>query len=168
MKRPIPIQAPLLLALVALLAAPFAAAAQEPPAAEPAPPASAGHDAALAERLGADQYGMRRYVLVILKNGPTPLPPGEARDAMFRGHFANMNRLAGEGRLVLAGPLDGTEGRRGIFILDAADIEEARAIVATDPVIAQGEMAADFHVYYGSAALKLVNGIHATIARESP
>ena len=154
----------------AVLAAVFAALslsgrgfAQEPvPAAPPA-----GYDAALAESLGADDYGMRRYVLVILRSGPTPLPQGAERDAMFRGHFANMERLAAEGRLVLAGPLDGVDGRRGIFILDTADLAEARTLVATDPVIAQGEMTADFHAYYGSAALKTINATHARIQRKA-
>ncbi len=126
-----------------------------------------GYDAALAERLGADDYGMRRYVLVILKTGPTPLPRGEARDAMFQGHFANMKRLAAEGKLVLAGPLDGVDGRRGIFVFDTADLEEARALVATDPVIASGEMEAELHAYYGSAALLLLNEAHGTISRKS-
>ena len=163
-----------LLALLVAMASTPALAAQDAPAgtATPvdpstaqAPAAPAGYDAALAEQLGADEHGMRRYVLVILKTGPTPLPKGEARDAMFKGHFANMNRLAEAGKLVLAGPLDGVDGRRGIFILDTADLDEARALVATDPVIAHGEMTADFHAYFGSAALKQVNGIHARIAR---
>lgn len=126
-----------------------------------------GYDAALAERLGADDYGMRKYVLVILKTGPTPLPRGEARDAMFQGHFANMKRLAAEGKLVLAGPLDGVDGRRGIFVFDTADLDEARALVATDPVIVNGEMEAELHAYYGSAALLLVNEAHGTISRKS-
>ncbi len=37
-----------------------------------------GSDAALAERLGADQRGMKSYVLVLLKTGPkTDIPKGE-------------------------------------------------------------------------------------------
>ncbi len=129
-----------------------------------APKTVDGYDAALAERLGADQYGMHAYVLVILRTGPTPLPPGPERDAMFRGHFANMGRLAGEGALVLAGPLDGVDGRRGIFILDVDSIEDARTLVATDPVIIEGEMVADYHRYYGSAALKMINELHGRIS----
>jgi hypothetical protein len=62
------------------------------------------YDAALAKRLGADERGMHRYVLVILKTGPTRVPDGEARKAMFAGHFANMKRLSKAGKLVLAGP----------------------------------------------------------------
>src|SRR5262245_34812254 len=62
-------------------------------AAEPPPP-NPEYDAALARQLGADENGMRSYVLVVLKTGPTPVPKGEKRDAMFKGHFANIQRLA--------------------------------------------------------------------------
>lgn len=139
---------------------------------EPAPAAEKenrppGFDADLAQRLGADEMGMRRYVLVILKTGPTRMPDGEDRKSMFAGHFANMKRLAAEGKLVLAGPLDGVEGRRGIFVLAVPDIDAAREVVATDPVIIHGEMVADYHVWYGSAAIGLVNEIHPTIALKS-
>ncbi|TQD40362.1 YciI family protein [Marilutibacter aestuarii] len=135
------------------------------PAPPPVPP---GHDAVLAEKLGADEYGMRRYVLVILKSSDTPVAAGASRDAMFKGHFANMKRLADAGTLVLAGPLDGVDGWRGLFVLAVEDVEAAKAIVATDPVVAQGEMVPEFHAYYGSAALMGVNEVHARIARTNP
>jgi len=131
----------------------------------PAAP-SADYDEALARSLGADDYGMRAYVLVILKSGPTPVPDGPERKAMFKGHFDNMGRLAEEGKLALAGPLDGVEGRRGIFILAVPDIEAAKAAVATDPVIQNGEMVAEYHQYYGSAALMQVNALHKRIAKK--
>lgn len=131
----------------------------------PATP-SAAYDETLARSLGADELGMRPYVLVILKTGPTPVPPGAERDAMFRGHFANINRLAAEGVLAVAGPLDGVDGRRGLFILALPDVEQARKHVATDPVIANGEMVAEYHRYYGSAALMLVRDAHDRIAKK--
>lgn len=137
------------------------ASAQE--AAKAPPPA---FDAALARKVGADEYGMRRYILVVLKTGPTRVADGPERDAMFSGHFANMTRLASEGKLALAGPFDGADGWRGLFILATDDIDEARKIVATDPVIVNGEMVAEYHKYYGSAALMLVNGAHAKIAKK--
>jgi len=37
------------------------------------------YDAALAKRTGADERGMRPYVLVILKTGPKRMPDGEGR-----------------------------------------------------------------------------------------
>ncbi|HUQ11941.1 MAG TPA: YciI family protein [Steroidobacteraceae bacterium] len=130
------------------------AARAEDPAPKPV------YDAELAKQLGADDYGMRKYVLVILKTGPTPLPKGEKRDAMFKGHFANMERLAAEGKLAYAGPLDGVDGWRGMFIFTVATIDEAKKLAETDPVIINGEMVAEYHAHYGSAALMQVNATH--------
>jgi uncharacterized protein YciI len=135
--------------------------------AETATPPPAAYDEALARKVGADEHGMRSYVLVILKSGPNPVPKGPERDAMFQGHFANMKRLADEGKLVYAGPLDGVDGWRGLFILNVAEIEEARALVATDPVVSRGEMVPELHKHYGSAALRLVNEAHAKVAKKA-
>jgi uncharacterized protein YciI len=85
---------------------------------------------------------------------------------MFKGHFANMARLAAEGKLALAGPFDGTDGWRGMFIFAVPEIDEARQLVATDPVLMQGEMVPEFHKYYGSAALMLVNDAHPKVAQK--
>lgn len=125
----------------------------------------APYDAALARSVGADENGMRAYVLVVLKTGPNKVPAGPERDAMFKGHFANMGRLSAEGKLALAGPFDGVDGWRGLFILAVSDIEEAKQITATDPVIASGEMVAEFHKYYGSAALMLVRHEHDKVTK---
>lgn len=149
---------------VALVFAGSSLPARTPPA-EPQP--GPGYDAALAARLGADEHGMRHYVLVILRTGPTRVPDGKERDEMFAGHFANMKRLAAEGKLIAAGPLDGVDGWRGMFVFAVTEIDDARRLVATDPVIQRGEMVADFHTYYGSAALMEVPGTHERIMKES-
>lgn len=140
----------------------FAAAAVTPAGADPV--AVPAHDAALAKALGADELGMRKYVLVVLKTGPKKMPPGPARDAMFKGHFANIQRLADQGKLALAGPLDGVDGWRGLFVLATDDLAEAKRHVEQDPVVANGEMVAEYHVFYGSAGLMLVNETHKKIA----
>lgn len=134
--------------------------------AQDAPAKPAQYDAELAKSLGGDERGMRQYVLVILKTGPTKVTDPEARKKMFQGHFANMERLAAERKLALAGPLDGVEGRRGIFVFATPDIETARSYVATDPVIIQGEMVAEYHKLYGSAGLMAVNDIHNKIQKK--
>lgn len=123
--------------------------------------ATSGFDAELAKKTGADERGMRNYVLVILRTGPTRMPDGPERDAMFVGHFANMERLAKEGKLALAGPFaKDPDGWRGLFVFAVASIDEAKALAETDPTIASGEMVADYHAWYGSAATMLVPELH--------
>ena len=131
-------------------------------AAEPA----AQYDAALAQSLGADERGMRPYVFVILKTGPKNIEDKAERAKIFEGHFANMGKLAAEKKLVFAGPLDGKEGRRGIFVIATPDIEEAKRYVATDPVIISGLMEAEYHKLYGSAGLMMVNEVHNKIQKK--
>jgi uncharacterized protein YciI len=128
--------------------------------------AKPAYEPELARSVGADDYGMRNYVLVILKTGPNKVPAGAERDEMFKGHFANMNRLSAEGKLALAGPLDGIDGWRGLFVLAVADTDEAKKLVATDPVVIKGEMVAEYHRYYGSAALMLVRDSHEKVAKK--
>lgn len=144
-----------LAAIVLALQLAATGAANPPPAAPPA------FDAALAKQLGADERGMRPYVLVVLKTGPTRVEDPEKRKAMFAGHFANMERLSKAGKLVLAGPFtEDKDGWRGLFVFAVADVEEARALTATDPVIVNGEMVAEFHRWYGTAAVMAIPGTH--------
>ena len=119
------------------------------------------YDEALAKRIGADEHGMRRYVLVILRTGPKRVPDGKERDAMFAGHFANMERLSAEGKLALAGPFGKNEdGWRGLFVFAVSSVDEAKALTATDPVIVNGEMIAEYHPWFGSAAVMIVPETH--------
>lgn len=135
--------------------------------AEDAPPPPA-YDAAKAAAWGANDNGLRAYTLVLLKTGPKRVPDGPARDEMFKGHFANMARLAKEGLLVYAGPLDGVEGLRGLFIFATSDLDAARQAVDTDPVIIQGEMVAELHRHFGSAALMGLNEQHGRLIKPKP
>lgn len=134
----------------------------------PAQPAAAStYDPELAKSLGADERGMRMYVFVLLKTGPKTMPAGPERDAMFKGHMANIQRLANEGKLMLAGPYGKTDGGatdwRGLFIFAVPTIEEARALVATDPVVMNEEMVPEFHQWYGSAAIMAIPDVHKKI-----
>jgi uncharacterized protein YciI len=152
-------------AAIATLFAGLALSAQSSPATETpevsATPPSPIFDAALAARHGADERGMRRYVLVVLKTGPKRMPDGEARTAMFAGHMANIGRLAKEGKLAVAGPfMTSDSGWRGLFIFAVESVEEAKALTETDPVIVSGEMVAEYHPWYGSAALMATTELH--------
>jgi len=132
---------------------------------------SADYDAVLAKNLGADDYGMRSYVMVILKTGPydKTLTDESKRAEIFTRHFSNMERLAEAKQLVLAGPFGDPDGiRRGLYIFNVKTVEDAKALVMTDPAVAAGIFTPEFTPYYGSAALMQVNTVHKRIAKKNP
>jgi len=152
---------------VALALAFTACMANPPPAAPAAPAASAGYDAALAQRLGADEYGMAKYVLAFLKAGPKhgddPAHAGE----LMKAHLANITRLVEQGSLVLAGPFLDDGPVRGIFLFKVATVEEARALTATDPAIQAGHLEVELHPWYGSAALAELPALHKRLQKKA-
>jgi uncharacterized protein YciI len=108
----------------------------------------------LADSLGADDYGMKSYVLVILKTGKVDIQDKEQRAALFNGHIANIQRLAKEGKLYVAGPFGKNElTYRGLFILNVKTIEEAQTLCDTDPAVKAGVFDVVLLPWYGSAAL---------------
>jgi uncharacterized protein YciI len=116
----------------------------------------ANYDKQLADSLGADDYGMKSYMLIILKTGPSNATNKKIIDSLFAGHMQNIGRLATEGKLIVAGPLGKNEqAYRGIFIFDVATKEAAEALLQTDPAIKAGLLAADIYLWYGSAALPM-------------
>lgn len=125
-----------------------------------------GYDQVLATKLGADDYGMRRYVMAFLKAGPNRSHSEQEAAELQRAHLDNIHRLASEGKLALAGPfLDGGE-LRGIYIFNVSTVEEARELTETDPAIRAGSLEMELHPWYGSAALLEVNEIGLRIARK--
>ena len=135
-----------------LLACSAAALAADPPA----------FDAELAKRLGADEHGMKTYVLCILKTGPKDAEiTGAARDEIFKGHFANIGRLADEGKLAVAGPFGKNDKQyRGLYIFNVPTIEEAQKLVELDPAVKAGVFVPDLTPWYASAAVMISPETH--------
>ena len=126
------------------------------------------YDADLAARLGADDYGMRRYVVAFLKAGPSRDQDSTAAQQLQRAHMANIRRLAEAGKLVLAGPFLDDGELRGIYVFAVETVEEARALTATDPAIQAGRLEMELHPWYGSAALMQVLELHPRISKQNP
>lgn len=125
------------------------------------------YDAALAKKLGADKYGMKKYVMAFLKSGPNRLQDSAARMQLQMAHLKNITRLANEGKLVVAGPFMDDQPIKGIFIFNVESIEEAKTLTETDPAIKAGSLIMELHPFYCSAALMEVNNIHQRIERKS-
>ena len=111
---------------------------------------------ALADSLGADERGMKMYVMVILKTGNNKTTDTTVRNNLFKGHMANINRLAAAGKLIVAGPFEKNDKTyRGIFIFNVPTLEEAQTLIQTDPAVKAKIFDADLFQWYGSAALPM-------------
>jgi uncharacterized protein YciI len=127
------------------------------------------YDAELALELGADEYGMKTYIFVILKTGPAEIADKDALSKMFEGHMANIRKLVESGQMVVAGPF-GNNAReyRGMFILDVETPEEAEKLLNQDPTIANGVFTVEMTPWYGSAALPTYLENHKKIEKTQP
>ena len=125
------------------------------------------YDSAMAAGVGADQYGMKRYVMAFLKRGPNRGQDSLTAANLQKAHLQNINRMANEGKLVLAGPFFDDGDVRGIYIFNVSTVEEARALTETDPAIQAGRLAMELHPWYGSAVLPLVTPLHRRLEKKS-
>lgn len=124
-------------------------------------------DSLRSAELGADDYGMKQYVLAFLKAGKVKSESQEKAQELQLEHMRNIIKMAEDGVLVLAGPfMDDTE-IRGIYIFDVKTIEEAKELTETDPAIKAGVLEMELHPWYGSAALMELNKLHKTIQKKS-
>jgi uncharacterized protein YciI len=149
--------------LITMLACWFSAGAANAQVANPK------YDARLAASLGGDDYGMKPYVLVILKTGPNKIEDQAKVTRLFQGHMHNIGRLADAGKLIVAGPLRKNEkAYRGIFILNVKTLDEARQLLETDPAVKEKLLEAELFEWYGSAALPLYLEGHQKIEKLKP
>jgi len=131
-------------------------------------PSDPNYDAALAAKLGADERGMRQFVMCFLKTGPLKVDDKAKVAELMKGHFGMINRLAEAGKLIIAGPFMDGGDYRGIYVFDVKTIDEAKALTETDPSIKEGYFKVEFIKWYASAALMEVNGTHKKIAKANP
>ena len=132
---------------------------QNQPSAKPAAPV---YDAELAKKLGADERGMKMYVMCILKTGPKDAEiKGKERADIFAGHFANIGRLAEEGKLAVAGPFGKNDKTyRGLYVFNVPTIEEAEKLVVLDPAVKAGVFVPEMTLWYATAALMATPELH--------
>jgi uncharacterized protein YciI len=124
------------------------------------------YDSSLAKKLHADDYGMKNYILVLLKTGSNTSVTKVAEDSIFHGHLNNIGRLARNGDLVLAGPFGVNDNNyRGLFVLNVSTFEEAKKLLNTDPAIQAKLLEPEMYLWYGSASLQEILPIHDKIQK---
>jgi uncharacterized protein len=124
---------------LAVLAAAFPAAVQQPPEAKAAPPAEVGG------------FEMTTYYVGFLYRGPkwTPEVTDETK-RIFEGHMANIGRMAASGKLLVAGPFSDDGDLRGLYVFKVGSMEEAKKLVETDPAVQSGRLRFELHPWFAA------------------
>ncbi|QKG79607.1 YciI family protein [Tenuifilum thalassicum] len=108
----------------------------------------------LADSLGADEYGMKWYVMVMLKTGTKKIQSRDSLSWLYKGHIDAINELTEKGLLIVTGPLGkNTQNYRSFYILNTNKAEEAQKLMMKNPAVKYGLFDPEFFFWYGPAAL---------------
>lgn len=85
-------------------------------------------------------FEIKQYWMVFLLKGPNREKDSATETLIQQKHMENINRLAGEGKLMLAGPFGGDDDLRGIFVMNCKDSAEAAELVMRDTAVITGRL----------------------------
>ena len=94
----------------------------------------------LAQEKEAPKYEMKTYQMVFLFKGPNRNQDSVEAMRIQKEHLSNIQRLADEGKLIVAGPFLDDKDLRGIFIFDVESEAEVKELVETDLAIQTGRL----------------------------
>lgn len=124
------------------------------------------YDSLTAKKYGADEYGMKKYVIAFLKKGTNHNLDSTKTNELQTAHLRNIQTMGNEGKLIIAGPFFGDGDLRGIYIFNVKSIEEAEKLTNSDPAIQAGILAMELKEWYGPAALMMVNDVNETLTKK--
>lgn len=132
------------------------ACAQAPPQPAATPAAAASAPAQPAPEGTSAQPELVTYQFGLIRKGPkwTPEKTPETQ-RIQEGHLANIRRLAEEGSLVAAGPVEAAEGSdlRGIFVFKGVSRAEAQKLADSDPAVQAGRLRLEFLDFVGTSGI---------------
>lgn len=91
---------------------------------------------------------MKRYWLVLLQKGPNRNQDSISAAKIQAAHMANINRLAKEGKLIMAGPVGVEDDLRGIFLMNCSDSTEVENFVKTDSAVITGRLIMKYYPWW--------------------
>ena len=115
--------------------------------------------------------GCADYVFVFIKTGPAEGLSAEQVQEISMGHFANMEKMANAGDLLVAGPLGPPKvdpDHRGIFVFDRSDVASAMALADTDPGAVAGVFVFEAHPWRASTELRNVGALDQKLRETLP
>jgi len=104
---------------------------------------------------GDTTYVMKRYVFMLLNEGPKRDQDSVTSAKIQEGHMKHLNEMAGTGKLVIAGPFEKGGKHRGILIFDVDSISQAIRMESTDPAIVSGRLEMQAIYWWAAKGSKL-------------
>ena len=98
---------------------------------------------------------LKEYFFVMLKRGPNRSQDSVTTQKLQEGHMANIQKMANDGHLAIAGPFGDDGDWRGIFIFKTKTIEDAKKLVEQDPMIRAGRLIYEIHPWWTMKGAKL-------------
>ncbi len=104
---------------------------------------------------GDTTYVMKRYVFMLLNEGPNRTHDSVMVSKIQEGHMKHLNEMAQTGKMVIAGPFDKGGKHRGILIFDVDSISQAIRMESNDPAILSGRLEMDAIYWWAAKGSKL-------------
>jgi uncharacterized protein YciI len=101
--------------------------------------------------IGPGGFEMTTYYVGFLYRGPKWSPERTPEtQALQNAHLANIQKMAQEGKLLVAGPFLDDGDLRGLYIFRVGSMAEAENLAATDPAVQAGRLRLEFHPWYAA------------------
>lgn len=104
---------------------------------------------------GDTTYVMKRYVFMLLNEGPKRDQDSITAAKIQDGHMKHINEMAKTGKLAMAGPFEKGGKHRGILIFDVDSISQAIRMESTDPAVVSGRLEMQAIYWWAAKGSKL-------------
>jgi uncharacterized protein YciI len=104
---------------------------------------------------GDTTYVMKRYVFMLLNEGPKRDHDSVTVAKIQEGHMKHLNEMAKTGKLAIAGPFENGGKHRGILIFDVDSISQAIRMESTDPAVVSGRLEMQAIYWWAAKGSKL-------------
>ena len=99
---------------------------------------------------GDTTFIMKRYVFMMLDGGEVKRQKSYEGGQFQELEHDHLNKLAENGKLILAGPFEGGGEHRGLLIFDVETVEEALKLEGEDPSVKSGRLKMNAFYWWGA------------------